>query len=127
MSSEKIAIKRKYLYGVDLMRLLFILGVLIIHTSTVFTYKFQVGSASFLTLGSFHMPMHFTRMGFMFISGLVLFLNSYNRPMHLIKFWKRRYFWVLIPYFFGILFIIWSNTILKKFQPAIGGCNIGIY
>ncbi len=100
MSSEKIAIKRKYLYGVDLMRLLFILGVLIIHTSTVFTYKFQVGSASFLTLGSFHMPMHFTRMGFMFISGLVLFLNSYNRPMHLIKFWKRRYFWVLIPYFF---------------------------
>ncbi|WP_257841955.1 acyltransferase [Oenococcus oeni] len=100
MSSEKITIKRKYLYGVDLMRLLFILGVLIIHTSTVFTYKFQVGSASFLTLGSFHMPMHFTRMGFMFISGLVLFLNSYNRPMHLIKFWKRRYFWVLIPYFF---------------------------
>lgn len=95
---------RKYLYGVDLMRLLFIVGVLTIHTSTIFAYKFPIGSPAFLFFAAFHMPMHFTRMGFMFVSGLVLFLNSYNRPIALIKFWKKRYFWVLIPYFFWNFF-----------------------
>ncbi|MFT8470817.1 acyltransferase family protein [Oenococcus sp.] len=129
--------KRKYIYGVDLMRLLFIVGVLTIHTSTQFTFKFSSGSAPFLFLSALHMPMHFTRMGFMFVSGLVLFLNSYRRPMQLLNFWKRRYFWVLIPYFFWNIFyhflahypekILTSNWWLQYWHLLIHGSGYYMY
>jgi len=37
-------------------------------------------------------------MGFMFVTGLVLFMNNYFKPMQILKFWKKRYLGVLVPY-----------------------------
>lgn len=53
-----------------------------------------------------HLSLHFTRMGFMFITGLVLFLQHYNKDMHIWSFWKKRYLGVLIP------FVSWTFIIL---------------
>ncbi|MDR0899803.1 MAG: acyltransferase [Lactobacillaceae bacterium] len=99
--------KKQYLYGVDLMRLLFIIGVLTVHTSSIFQARFIENSVSYYILAAFHMPMHFTRFGFMFISGMVLFLNSFNKPFKTVDFWKKRFFWILIPYFSWMFIYDW--------------------
>jgi hypothetical protein len=72
--------KRPYLYEVDLMRIIFIFGVLLNHTTTTFMQQMTQESAwPHLTLMATHLTIHFTRMGFMFMTGLVLTLNYYHR------------------------------------------------
>ncbi|KRN28652.1 Acyltransferase [Lactobacillus selangorensis] len=91
--------KKPYLYEVDLMRVIFIFGVLLNHTTSAFAGS--MGSASWekTLLNSTHLMLHFTRMGFMFMTGLVLFLNYYHRPeQNWWAFWKKRYTSVGIPY-----------------------------
>jgi len=90
--------KRIYLFEVDLFRIVFILGVLANHTTTLVTHKISTHSMPYEILMATHISLHFTRMGFMFVTGLVLFMNNYFKPMQILKFWKKRYLGVLIPY-----------------------------
>ncbi|WP_125605089.1 acyltransferase [Lapidilactobacillus bayanensis] len=91
--------KRPYLHEVDLMRNIFIFGVLLNHTTSAFATHMAAGSWSQLLLHATHLALHFTRMGFMFMTGLVLFLNYYQREhQNWWLFWKKRYTSVGIPY-----------------------------
>ncbi|KRL78981.1 Acyltransferase [Secundilactobacillus paracollinoides DSM 15502 = JCM 11969] len=90
--------KRPYLYEVDLMRVIFIFGVLLNHTTTVYMAHIVNTSNSQTFLEATHLILHFTRMGFMFMSGLVLTLNYYNREPHWVTFWKKRFSSSGIPY-----------------------------
>lgn len=103
--------KKKYLYEVDLMRVLFIAGVLLNHTTTAFKNNVGSGSGSELFLEATHLALHFTRMGFMFMTGLVLVLNYYNKEQHWFKFWKKRYISVGIPYIGWNAILMWFATI----------------
>ena len=70
--------KRKYLYEVDVLRLIFITGVLLNHTTTMIGQELATASWESGFLNMTHLSLHFTRMGFMFITGLVLFLQHYQ-------------------------------------------------
>ncbi|WP_137597690.1 acyltransferase [Paucilactobacillus kaifaensis] len=95
--------KRPYLYEVDLMRIIFIFGVLLNHTTTAFQRSMAAGSNSQVFLQATHLILHFTRMGFMFMTGLVLVLNYYNRKNNWLSFWRKRYVSVGIPY------LVWNG------------------
>ena len=69
--------KHRYLYEIDLMRLIFIAGVLLNHTTTAFQHQMSSGFASTALLAT-HLMIHFTRMGFMFMTGLVLTMVYYS-------------------------------------------------
>lgn len=103
--------KKKYLHEVDLMRVIFIDGVLLNHSTTAFKNNVGSGSGSELFLEATHLALHFTRMGFMFMTGLVLVLNYYNRENHWLGFWKKRYLSVGIPYLGWNTIIMWFTTI----------------
>lgn len=90
--------KRVYLFEVDFFRIVFILGVLANHTTTLVTHKMATDSIPYSILMATHISLHFTRMGFMFVTGLVLFMNNYFKPLNVLKFWKKRYLGVLVPY-----------------------------
>ncbi|WP_407889137.1 acyltransferase [Levilactobacillus sp. N40-8-2] len=98
--------KRRYLHEVDLMRVIFIGGVLLNHTTTAFESRLVDTSHSQLILEATHLALHFTRMGFMFMTGLVLVLNYYNRDHHWLQFWRKRYLGSGIPY------IAWNAIIM---------------
>ncbi|WP_225353541.1 acyltransferase family protein [Lacticaseibacillus thailandensis] len=98
--------KRVYLYEVDLMRVIFIFGVLANHaTSTVTTPMTAQSGPWYIMLGT-HLILHFTRMGFMFVSGLVLFLGHYNKNRNWPQFWYKRYKGSGIPY------LVWNGVFL---------------
>ncbi|WP_296111780.1 acyltransferase [uncultured Limosilactobacillus sp.] len=99
--------KRKYLYEVDLMRCIFIFGVLANHTTSTFTAAAASNSWAYNFLVSTHLILHFTRMGFMFVTGLVLFLGYYYKPeINYWVFWKKRYKGSGIPYVFWMGFFL---------------------
>lgn len=98
--------KRPYLYEVDILRLIFITGVLLNHTTSMMGGHMGVGSWENHFLDATHLSLHFTRMGFMFITGLVLFLQHYHKELHVWSFWKKRYLGVGIP------FVSWTAILL---------------
>lgn len=80
VSIEPTKKKRPHLYGVDFMRIFFICGVLLNHATTTFlTRMADKTGLPYTSLLSTHLMLHFTRMGFMFMTGLVLTLSYYNR------------------------------------------------
>lgn len=96
------------------MRVIFIGGVLLNHTTTAFKANMSDSSFSKLFLEATHLSLHFTRMGFMFMTGLVLVLNYYHRDNHWLIFWKKRYTSVGIPY------LSW-NAIIMLFSTIFAG------
>lgn len=98
--------KRRYLHEVDLMRVIFIGGVLLNHTTTAFESRLVDTTKSQLFLEATHLALHFTRMGFMFMTGLVLVLNYYHRDHQWLTFWRKRYVSSGIPY------IAWNAIIM---------------
>lgn len=92
--------KRVYLYEVDLMRVIFIFGVLANHATSAVTTPMTAESAPWYIMLGTHLILHFTRMGFMFVSGLVLFLGHYNKNRNWPQFWYKRYKGSGIPYLF---------------------------
>ncbi|MCH4169445.1 MAG: acyltransferase [Streptococcaceae bacterium] len=111
--------KRRYLYEVDFMRNFFIIGVLSNHIVGICKNIFEVDSPMYLILACIHSSLHFTRMGFMFMTGLVLFLAYQNREIKATTFWKKRYFLIGIPYLFWNL--IYSLPLLSSqgFQATL--------
>lgn len=67
-------LQKRYLHEVDFLRNFFILGVLSNHVVGIFKNQYDYDSSAYLIFGSAHAALHFTRMGFMFMTGLVLFL-----------------------------------------------------
>lgn len=114
MAEQKMTRHGKpYLYEVDFMRCVFIFGVLLNHTTTAFGTAMN-DSLSKSLIHATHLSLHFTRMGFMFMTGLVLFLNYYGKNSKWLTFWKRRYTSVGIPY------LAW-NAILLLFVDLFSG------
>ncbi|WP_281165814.1 acyltransferase [Liquorilactobacillus sicerae] len=116
--------KHPYLYEVDLMRCIFIFGVLANHTTSAFIANISASYPRLILLAT-HLMLHFTRMGFMFITGLVLFLQHYNDlNMNLFKFWKKRYKGSGIPYLFWngffLLFAAWMTGEKLGFSTWLG-------
>jgi len=98
--------KRPYLYEVDILRLIFISGVLLNHTTSLVGSYISNSSWEQGFLDATHLSLHFTRMGFMFITGLVLFIQHYHKEMHVWSFWKKRYLSV------GATYISWAFLLL---------------
>ena len=93
--------KKKYLYEVDLMRCIFIFGVLANHVTSAFIASLSTNSVPQLVLLMTHLLLHFTRMGFMFVTGLVLFLQYYKKEqVNYLTFWYKRYKGGGVPYLF---------------------------
>lgn len=97
---------RPYLYEGDLLRLLLIIGVVLTHTETTLTNATATGSVSHLIFNSTHTMLHFTRMGFVFVTGLVLTWQYFDRHPNWITFWYRRYVRIGIPY------LVWNTVLL---------------
>ncbi len=85
---EPKKVKHPYLYEIDLMRLIFIAGVLLNHTTTAFQHQTSSGLISTGFLAT-HLMIHFTRMGFMFMTGLVLTMVYYQRQRNWPLFYKN--------------------------------------
>lgn len=97
-----------HLYEVDFMRCFFMLAVLATHVTSKFTKAFINGSHSHDLMIASHMILHFARYGFMFITGLVMFLVYYKKAkIHLGSFWLKHFKNIGIPYIFwmGFYFI----------------------
>lgn len=95
------------------MRLLFISGVLMNHVTTAFIHSMSHGSFSRLFLESSHLSLHFTRFGFMFISGLVLVYQYQNSSDFMLTFWYKRDRRVGIPYLFWNLTLMLPTVIYQ--------------
>ena len=95
------------------MRLLFISGVIINHVTTAFIHSMSHGSFSRLFLESSHLSLHFTRFGFMFISGLVLVYQYQNSSDFMLTFWYKRARSVGIPYLFWNLTLMLPTVIYQ--------------
>ena len=95
------------------MRVIFIFGVLANHATSVVTAYVSSSSTSYVILLASHLILHFTRMGFMFISGLVLFLQYYHKDnVSWPGFWLKRYKGSGIPY------VLW-NAIYTAFALVL--------
>lgn len=118
--------KKKYLYEVDLMRVIFIFGVLANHATSVIISQMVKGSGPWYALLSTHLLLHFTRMGFMFITGLVLFLNYYKKPsINYWSFWLKRYKGSGIPYLFWNAFLLLITAIATSSLGTFGSQWLG--
>ncbi|WP_240143846.1 acyltransferase family protein [Liquorilactobacillus mali] len=78
MANTTTAKKRQHLYEIDFMRIFFTLGVLFNHTVNQFTSAMTDGDA-YYTVRSVRVMFHYTRMGFIFISGVVLTLTYFKK------------------------------------------------
>lgn len=80
------------------MRLLFISFVIFNHTVNAFTSAMDANSLAYYALRNMRLVTHFTKMGFMFMSGLVLAMNYYeNRNWP--RFLKKRFNGSIWTYF----------------------------
>jgi peptidoglycan/LPS O-acetylase OafA/YrhL len=113
LATETKKRKKPYLYEVDLMRVIFIFGVLANHATSTVTAPMHVDSGQYIAMLATHLILHFTRMGFMFISGLVLFLQYYHKSNNVWPtFWGKRYKGSGIPYIFWNGFFTFFTTLV---------------
>jgi len=111
---------KKHLYEIDLMRAFIMLGVLSVHTVTLYMARLQDMTPSFLTVGAVHTSMHFTRESFMFITGLVLFVTYYHRVFNPLTFWWKRLTLIAVPYIvWNILYILFEGTYNTSFDGSL--------
>lgn len=102
---------KEYLHEVDFMRLFFIFGVILNHTiNTILSAMNGTDSAS-TTLQNIRLMFHYSRNGFLFMSGLVLTLNYFNR--HDWKtFYRKRFSGSLWPYLtWNLIFLLLFSVV----------------
>lgn len=108
---------RKHLFEIDLMRAFIMLCVLSVHTTSFFNGLNQDMTRSFLGMGAVITSLHYTREGFFFITGLVLFVTYYHREFHPLQFWRKRFTLIVVPYIvFNILYILFEGVLSKSFN-----------
>lgn len=111
--------KKKYLHEVDLMRVIFIFGVLLNHVTSAISQRLNNDTYSAVFMDTTHLSLHFTRMGFMFMTGLVLTLNYYHKEPHWPAFWKKRYWSVGVPYLaWNALLLLFVNLVTEQSQTG---------
>ena len=98
---------RSHIKAMDLVRAITIVSVVAVH-STWFTAQ----GASSVTAGLLLNWLHFTREGFMALTGFVLTYSVITRPPRWLQFWKKRYRLVLFPY------LIWSALYMALKVPV---------
>ncbi|MFD1432314.1 acyltransferase [Lacticaseibacillus yichunensis] len=131
--------KKPYLYEVDMMRIFFIFGVLLNHSTTAFSQQMVNATGwQHMALLSTHLLIHFTRMGFMFMTGLVLTLNYYHRD-DWPTFFKKRFAgsgWPYLLWNFGLLVLAvvlslpgytWANFPATFWSALIHGDQFYLY
>lgn len=103
------------------MRIFFIFGVLLNHSTTVFLHEMSSTGWEHLALLSTHLMLHFTRMGFMFMTGLVLTLSYYNRndwP----TFFKKRFAGSGWPYLLWNFFLLLAMMVFS--DPHLANLSV---
>lgn len=114
--------RRPYLLELDVMRFMLIIGVLLTHTQTTMANATDADSISRVIFDSTHLMLHFTRMGFVFITGLVLMWRYYRQPLSWLSFWRRRYIRIGIPYVCWIsIYLIGIMLIKRQSLAGYGG------
>lgn len=107
-------LKKKHLYEIDLMRAIIMLGVLSVHTMSIFDNQLKGWTFSSISMSAIHSSMHVTRMAFMFITGFILFIVYANRELRIADFWKKRFLLIGIPYlFWNIVYVLFQNNYLS--------------
>ncbi|WP_436663991.1 acyltransferase [Alicyclobacillus acidoterrestris] len=119
---------KKYLYEIDLMRAFIMLSVLSVHTTSFFSDLIHADAgATALTLGALITSLHYTREAFMFITGLVLFITYYRRPLSVVTFWKKRFLLIVIPYVvWTIAYIVFKGMLDPDFNWSLLSLLAGI-
>ncbi len=106
--------RKNSLLSIDFMRSICCILVVIIHVTAAFWYVFEQGSLQFKTIIFLNTLSKFAVPAFIFISGFVLYYVYSSRDLHLIDFYKKRMFKVIIPY------IIWSTIYILVNYAAVG-------
>ncbi|WP_067933309.1 acyltransferase [Alicyclobacillus kakegawensis] len=114
--------QKRHLYEVDLMRAFIMLSVISVHTLARFIeMEPQQAATPLLILGAVITPLHFTREAFMFITGLVLFITYYRRDFSTLKFWRKRFSLIAIPYlFWNIIYIVFGGITQGTYDWSLG-------
>lgn len=99
---------RTRLRDIDAMRVIVFSCVIAAH---VVTY---VGDFERRSVAAWGMAMHYTRYAFVFISAFVLMYSYRDRPMTPLRFWRRRFGAVVLPY------VVWSG-IYYSVELAVDG------
>ncbi|WP_051663320.1 acyltransferase [Alicyclobacillus macrosporangiidus] len=108
---------KRHLYEIDLMRAIIILGVVCVHVISFFNTFETPLSVRNLALDAAMSVLHFTREAFLFITGLVLFVNYYRRPFSAKSFWKKRFTLIVIPYlFWNAAYVLYTGTYFQNFD-----------
>lgn len=95
------------------------MGVLSVHTMTFFKNQLEDKTFPSLAFSAVHSSMHVTRLAFMFITGLVLFITYYHKELHILSFWKKRLSLIAIPYlFWNIMYILFRSTYSLDFNGS---------
>lgn len=108
-----------YLLELDVVRVLLIVGVLYTHTETTMGNATTIGTVSRMIFSYTHLMLHFTRMGFVFITGFVLMWRYYQKSFNWFLFWGKRYLRIGIPYLVWITLYL-GGLILVRQQPLVG-------
>ena len=87
---------RVHLRDIDAMRVIVFSFVIAAHVVTT------IGDFERRSVAGWGMLMHFTRYAFVFISAFVLMFSYRDRPMSPVRFWRRRFGAVVLPY------LVWS-------------------
>lgn len=114
--------EKKHFYEIDLMRTFTMFGVIAVHTMTIYNSQLSDGTHSFLVMSAVHSSMHVMRMVFMFITGFVLTFSNHNRDFKVVPFWRKRIFYVIIPYvFWNIVYLMFRALYEIDFggQPKV--------
>ncbi|WP_067929067.1 acyltransferase [Alicyclobacillus shizuokensis] len=108
---------KPHLHEIDLIRAITMLGVLSVHTLSIYLSGLDDGSAPFLSIAMLHFSLKFTREAFMFITGLVLFINYYHREFHLAAFWKKQFLLIGFPYIgWATLDVLGRDSVANSFH-----------
>ena len=97
------------------MRVLFIFSVIATHVTTKINEAIPNDTFASQYLFATHMTLHFSRLGFMFVSGLVIFLNYYAKKLEIWRFWRKRFFGIIWAY---LLWILIYTSIQAAIQNA---------
>lgn len=111
---------RRHLFEIDLMRAFIMLCVLSVHTTSFFNNMNVDMTGSFLGMGAIITTLHYTREGFFFITGLVLFVTYYHKGVNALQFWKKRFTLIVVPYIvFNIFYILFEGALTKSFNWSL--------
>lgn len=108
--STKTTTSRPQINEIYIVRALAILGVILVHVSSIPLGELDSSSVTYAVANFFNIFTKFGTTTFIFLSAFVLFYSYYQRPMNgalLKQFYKRRFVYIIIPYLlFSVVYYI---------------------